>query len=307
MTGAALVDQLFADVQHRHPRSLSGLLEARTLAPEAFDRIAGTYLDWYVRARGIGALPAAVDAFARFCSDVNLAQGRYELIGEYEARSFEECLESVYGHAETMTDYLWGVYLSNFLWAHHLDLVLFFEQRFLPRLQPRDHLVEIAPGHGGWGLWALHGYPGLSLRGFDISPTSLAVASTLSLAAGLESRARYEVCNALDLCDQPSPQAQACICCFLIEHLEHPARLVQVLSHVLVPGGLVFFTGALTAAQADHIYEFRAESEFVLLAERAGFRVLDTRSVAPARQLAKARFLPRSMALVLQKKTHEWW
>ena len=221
-----LIDRLFDDVQRRHPRSLPGLVEARQLSPEAFTRIASTYLEWCVAARGESALPQVIDAFARFCSDVNLAQGRYELAGHYENKSFEECLRSVYGHAETMTDYLWGVYLSNFLWAHHLDLMLFFEQRFLARLKPEGRLVEIAPGHGGWGLWALQKSPGLQLSGYDISPTSMAIAGSLAQAAGLASRARYEEYNAMDLCREPSPLAQACICCFLVEHLEEPTDLL---------------------------------------------------------------------------------
>lgn len=303
----ALVDQLFACVEQHQPRSLPGLTESRQQAPEAFDRIAGTYLSWCVAARGESAIAEAVEAFARFSSDVNLAQGRYELTGHYENKSFEECRLSVYDDASTMSGYLWGVYLSNFVWAHHLDLMLFFEQRFLSKLTPDCQLVEVAPGHGGWGLWALNRLVDARLQGYDVSETSMKIAGSLAAAAGLGARARYEQRDAMHLCQLPSPQAQACICCFLVEHLEQPAGLLASMAHVLQPGGLAFFTGALTAAQVDHIYEFRRESELVALAEQAGFRVLETRSVAPGRLLRGAKFLPRSMALVLQKKTHEHW
>lgn len=302
-----LIERLEDEVRRRHPRSLSGIHEARDLNPEAFHRIAGTYLAWCVAARSEAGLAGAVDAFARFCSDVNLAQGRYEAAGRYENKSFEDCRRTVYDHSETMTDYLWGVYLSNFLWVHHLDLMLFFEQRFLSRLKAGDRLVEIAPGHGGWGLWALHQTHGTTLAGFDVSATSLAIAGALAGAAGLAQRTQYAQADAMDLVTLPSQQADACICSFLVEHLERPSGLLHSMAHMLRPGGLAFFTGALTAAQVDHIYEFRSESELVLLAEQAGFRVLDIRSVSPARQLPKARYLPRSMGLVLQKKTHEHW
>ena len=111
----------------------------------------------------------------------------------------------------------------------------------------------------------------------------------------------------MDLHKLTSPQAQACICCFLVEHLEQPTELFTAMGHVTKPGALVFFTGALTAAQVDHIYEFRTESELIVLAEQSGFRVLESRSVAPARTLKKAKFLPRSIALILQKKSHALW
>jgi SAM-dependent methyltransferase len=304
---APYADQLLDCIRRLHPRSIAGVLESRALAPNEFDRIANTFLGWAAEALGGGALERAADAFARFCSGVNLAQGRYELAGHYENKSYEDCRRSVYDHDETMTDYLWGVFLSNFLWIHHLDLMLFFEQRFLRRLSAGDHLVEIAPGHGGWGLWALHRIPQTRLTGYDISATSIAIANRLASSAGLSDRVAYVRCDAMELRSDPSPLAQACICCFLVEHLEEPAHLLETVSHVLVPGGSAFFTGALTAAQVDHIYEFRRESELMLLAEQAGFRVLETRSVAPLRQLPNAKFLPRSMALVMQKRTRDSW
>jgi SAM-dependent methyltransferase len=295
-------DRLVDYIRLHQPRSLTGVLEARALDRGRFDACAETYLGWAEAALGPGALQRTCDAFARFSSDVNLAQARYERLGHYEHKSYAECRQAVYDHAETMTDYLWGVYLTNFLWAHHLSLMGFFEERFVARLDAARTLVEIAPGHGGWGLWALQRQAQLQLQGFDISASSIAIAGALSRAAGLASRSRYLQRDALGLADEASPQAEACICCFLVEHLEQPARLLQAIAHVLQPGGLAFFTGALSAAQVDHIHEFRRESELVLLAEAAGFRVLQTLSVAPSRQLPKARFLPRSMALLLQKR-----
>ncbi len=62
-----------------------------------------------------------------------------------------------------------------------------------------------------------------------------------------------------------------------------------------------FITGVLTAAQIDHIYEFREESELVRMCELNGLRVLETLSASPRRTLPKARFLARSMALLVQK------
>jgi hypothetical protein len=73
------------------------------------------------------------------------------------------------------------------------------------------------------------------------------------------------------------------------------------MAHLLRPGGRAYLAGAITAAQVDHIYEFRRESELVLLAEAAGLRALETLSVSPRRTLPRARFLPRSMGLILER------
>lgn len=303
----ANVARLLDYLERKHPRSHPNLIESREQAPVEFDRIAGIYLDWCLRARGIAGLEEAADAFARFCSDVNMSQGRYELAGRYESKSFEDCRRAVYDDSSTMDGYLWGVYLSNFLWAHHFDLMRFFEQRFLSGLAVDSRLVELAPGHGGWGLWALRCLSGSSLQGYDVSATSIQIARSLAKAAELDARTAYEQRDVMDIGSFPSPQADACICSFVVEHLERPDLLLRSMAHVLKPGALAFFTGALTAAQVDHIFEFKSESELVLLAEQAGFRVLETRSVSPRRLIRNAKFLPRSMALILKKRTHDHW
>ena len=65
--------------------------------------------------------------------------------------------------------------------------------------------------------------------------------------------------------------------------------------------------GFRTAAEIDHITEFRRESELVLMAETAGFRVESIFSSAPLDYPRSFHFLPRSMAMVLQKKKNEHW
>ena len=298
---AAMLDY----VRARHPRSRKGIEEARAIDPARFDGYADLLLGWASRVLGELAIQRTVDAFVQFSTDVNLAQARYEATGHYENASYQECFDSVYNDKETMDDYLWGVYLTNFAWAHHLEISRFFEERFVAKLPDRAALIEIAPGHGGWGLLALHRRPTTRLVGFDISPSAIEIARSLAGAAGLDDRARYELRDALALDSLPAASASACICNFLVEHLEQPARLFEVIDHLLEPGGKAFLSGALTAAQIDHIHEFRHESELVLLAETHGMRVLETLSVQPQRTLPGARFLPRSMSLVMQKRTTE--
>lgn len=299
---ASRSDALLAFVAEQHPRALRGIEEARAVDPAAWAETADLLLGWAAAVHGEqGWLPRCVEAFTRFSSDVILAQARYEADGHYERFSFEVCNAEVYGQREVMDDYLWGVYLTNFCWAHHMELSLCFRDRFLRRLPAAPALVEIAPGHGGWGVWALSQRPDARLRGFDISPSSIAIASSIAGAAGVSERASYTRRNALDLGAMPAAEADAVICSFLIEHLEQPARLVEVIAHLLKPGGRAWLTGAITAAQVDHIYEFRHESELVLMAEACGLRVLETLSVNPRRLLPRARYVPRSMGLILER------
>jgi SAM-dependent methyltransferase len=296
-----LVDELVRHVEAAHPRSIQGVREAMAAGGGTFAVAAERQLDWLVKAFGEDAIPRAVAAFVRFSVDVNLHQARYERRGSYESKSYADVYAQQYSHLDVMEDYLLGVYLTNVLWSHHMDITELFLRRFVARVPSGAALVEFAFGHGGWGIQALAEHPTATLRGFDISPAAKGLAETFARAAGVASRAVYAEGDALDPSHVAEASADAAICCFLVEHLEEPDRLAQSVARTLKPGGLAFLTGALTAAQCDHIYEYRNESELVAWAERAGLRVLETLSVNPERVLRKARFVPRSMALIAER------
>lgn len=297
------VDALFTWVSEHHPRSRRGVEEARAVDPALFDEVAERFLGWAATVHGEEeSLRRCVAAFEAFSHDVLMSQARYEADGHYENSSFAACEAAVYADRAVMDDYLWGVFLTNFLWAHHMELSRVFRDRFVRRLPDNAKVLEIAPGHGGWGVWLLTEAPTASVEAYDISPSSIAIATSISRAAGVGDRASYTRRNALELGSLPAGTKDACICSFLIEHLEEPRRLVEVMAHHVRPGGRAWLSGALTAAQVDHIYEFTHESELVVMAESCGFRVVETMSVAPQRLLPRARYLPRSMGLLLERR-----
>ena len=55
-----------------------------------FREIAETTLEWTKRARGPEAIERTVDAYAQSTTEVNMAQARYEIAGEYEHKSYQE-------------------------------------------------------------------------------------------------------------------------------------------------------------------------------------------------------------------------
>ncbi len=296
----SLLASLETYLQQKHPRFITGFREARAIDPRRFEALAEMFLGWAAEILGEETIPTIVEGFVKFTSDVNWAQARYEAEGHYAKRSFKEVYDTHYSCKPVMRSYLWGVYLANFLWPHHLELSLFYHDRFLRRIAAARDLVEIAPGCGGWGIWALQQIPSACLRGFDISEASVEIARALGRAAGVSQQCRYELRDALDLGQLEEDCADAVICCFLVEHLEEPAKVFAVVKHLLRPHGYACVTGALTAAQVDHIYEFRRESELVRMAEAQGLRAVETASFNPPRVLQDGRRIPRSMALILR-------
>ena len=277
--------------------------DSRHQDPDRFDRLAETFLGWANAFLGKDYLDRVARAYAGFTTSVNLHQARYEITGRYEPLSAEEFKTALYEKDDLMADYLWGVFLTTFLWPHHLKIARLYEEEFLPALTPGTEILELAFGHGGWGIWALSQTGGTKLTGIDIAESSVTIARGLANSAGVSDRAEYSQGDAL----RPAKTADftAAICGFVVEHLEQPQLLFQALASHLRPGSKLFLTGALTAAQEDHIFEFRRESELLILAEEAGFRVLQTLSEGPQRTLPNAKYLPRSMALLLERRSGE--
>lgn len=299
---STLTTELIELFRQHYPLAVTGVEEAINVDQPRFQQVTELLLKWAVDAFGHEVLAEAAQGFVDVSMDINLRQARYERLGRYPSQTFAEVRAAHYHNDEAMRSYLWGFYLSNMLWAHHADLTYFYLDRFVRQIPGNAHIVEVAPGHGSWGLLAISNLAEATLQGFDVSPQSIVIATALAeKGATVGGRARYEERDALTLSNLEAASADAFICNMLVEHLEQPQAVFDVAAHVLRTGGKAHISGALTAAQVDHIYEFKNESELVLMAEKSGLRVLETRSNAPARRLRNARFLPRSMALILQK------
>ncbi len=275
---------------------------------ELFHELAEPMLEWAELTLGPDFIATLVDGYCEFVTDVNRSQLRYEASGEYPARSYDEVFAQTYDSAQFMSPYHWGVYTTTFAWGHHLRLYEFFRSAFLPRLDrcaAEGAIIDLGCGSGVWHLLALRHRAGWRATAVDISETSIALTREMSQAAPDGGRVTHVLDDALTF--RPGREFEAGLSCFLLEHLEQPAALLENLAACLKDRGHAFVTCALTAAEVDHIYEFRRESEVVEMAEEAGFRVTALLSAAPGSRREDSRFLPRSMAMLLQKKRNEIW
>jgi 2-polyprenyl-3-methyl-5-hydroxy-6-metoxy-1,4-benzoquinol methylase len=290
----------YALLNERFPMFSLGVAEARQVAPDLVDELFEETLGWVTASFGNDVLSDVASGYASFTMDVNRAQQNYELAGRYRFSTFAEADAAVYQSAEYMRQYYWGVFAILFGWPHYVELVDFYIGRFVPRL-PAGRIIEIAPGHGTWGLLALSRSTDTTLEGWDVSPTSLEIAPRMAAGAGLSHRCLYRVADATQLQHQEAG-FDAAVCSFMLEHLERPAQFLADFARSLRPGALAFVTLALTAGQTDHIYEFKDESEAILMAERAGFELIECRVSRPSRGLPNAKYVPRVQAVIVRKR-----
>lgn len=272
--------------------------------PENFNQLGYVMLNWAKNYLGTGYLKPLADGYVSFVIDVNKSQTNYEKEKHYKNKTYKEVFESVYNNEAHMQFYHWGVYVTTFAWQHHLNIYTFFKNYFIPLLNKTGNALDLGSGSGIWSMLLSHNLSGWKITGVDISQPSVSLSTEMARLNNF-SDLKFQLGDALTF--KSTQLFDACVSCFLLEHLETPHLLIRNISENLPVGGYAFITGALTAAEVDHIFEFKNESEIISLCEKFGFRVIATLSASPSSHPRNNYFLPRSMALVLQKKSNEIW
>ena len=272
----------------------------------SFEELTEIMLKWAESHIGENWEKTLADGYLHFLMDVNRSQIEYERRGNYLNKSYSDVFNSVYNNSEFMNFYHWGVFVSTFAWEHHIKIYDLYRNSFLAYLNPEGgSLLDLGSGSGIWSFLTTYFSPQWISQGIDISEKSVELSTTMALSSGLNSKVTFKKYDALKY--KGNKKYNAAISCFLMEHLEKPQLLLQNMASNLETKGYAFITAALTAAEIDHISEFHRESEIVLMAEEAGFRVISMYSAAPPSHPDSYRFLPRSLALILQKRKNDIW
>lgn len=273
---------------------------------KSFEELAQVMLNWAENHLGENWSKVLADGYLHFLMDVNRSQVEYERRGNYMNKSYNDVFDRVYNNPKFMSLYHWGVFVSTFTWEHHIKIYDLYRKSFLPCLNPEaGRLLDLGSGSGIWSFLTTHFLPQWTSQGIDISEKSVELSTTMAESSGFCNKVQFKARDALTF--KGTEKYNAAISCFLMEHLEEPQLLLQNMASNLETRGYAFITAALTAAESDHISEFRRESEIVSMAEEAGFRVFSMYSAAPLSHPDSYRFLPRSLALVLQKRKNDIW
>jgi SAM-dependent methyltransferase len=206
----------------------------------------------------------AVQGFVNLNKAILKEEMHFRQTGQYAARpeDLERVTEEVYDNEEVMERYyLVGLYCTYFLWPHHYRILRFYRQSFLQAGPPPARLAEWGVGHGLLALEALRRWPAAGAALLDLSRFSLAFAERLLNAAGVGERCQSRLGDVLELPDLP--RVDRLICSELLEHVPDPGRLLDRVREALAPGGLAYLTGAINAAQPDHVYLFTSDEQLL--------------------------------------------
>jgi len=301
-----LTEQLIETLKQEAPLYAPQIVQCYQNNKDSFSNLSEKMLTWGINYLGDELWKNLIKGYCAFVSNVNRSQMQYEIKGCYEHSSYQEVYDKVYNNQIFMEKYHWGVYLTTFAWEHHLKLYEYFVQQFINIIpESPKSAIDLGSGSGVWSLLLAENFSELSITAIDISETSVQHAKDLTSKNNMDNQVNIVLGDALLY--KLNSQSEIGISCFLIEHLETPNELLENLASNLVEGGYAFVTAALSAAEIDHIFEIKYESQLILMAEKAGFRVISSFSSAPSSYPRSMKFLPRSMAMVLQKKHSDIW
>lgn len=279
----------------------SGALQKTMQALSAEEREdLGHYVRFCVE-HGIG-LDRLSEAYRVISTDTLREQVHFRRHGRYRYSTFAEVADKVYFDDAYMSNYMYGLALTQFLWPNHLEISRFFHSSLAGAKGGR--YLEVGPGHGAYFRAALRSGKFAECLGVDISPTSLEQTRAL-LESEPDNGTRWELLQSDFLAMAPaSARFDAIVMGEVLEHVEDPAAFLAKMYELANPGAFVFITTAINAPAVDHIFLYRSVGEVVAMAEGAGFRVVDmlaTPYPGCTMETTVAQSLPINIALVLGK------
>ena len=210
----------------------------------------------------------AIDCYLQMVADINYETVQFISTGEYSSKTFDEVNKRVYNNPEVMAYYVHGILLSQFLWAHHYNILVFFNKIIKENNSKIGHYLEVGGGHG------LYASEAISIIGdkasydlVDISQSSLNIAKMM---IGNEN-VTYTLSDIFDYF--PAEKYDFITMGEVLEHVEEPVRLLEKLITLLNDDGKLFITVPTNGPTIDHIYLFKNADEIRKVISSAGFEI----------------------------------
>ncbi len=293
------LEQFVADIEQNYPTVAKSLMATVEEGGERLEILAEDILKHYTRMAG-GDITVLTKSFATMVLHFIKLQYKYEMTGKYVVQYYDDVRETVYDDSDGMTNYMLGLVCTQFAWPHHFKLWCFFEDHFLTKLSDVKRVLELAPGHGYFGLSLLRRFPEAHLTGVDISPASIVMSQSIAAEFG-EHVVDYRLQDAMCLTDDYQNGYDVVICGELLEHVPNPERILANVYKALRPGGLAYVTAAITAAANDHIYEFENAEQVITMTTCEGLILVDQVCEGTRPLTASAKGEPRTLSMILTK------
>ncbi|MHC1791948.1 class I SAM-dependent methyltransferase [Solidesulfovibrio sp.] len=211
------------------------------------------------------------DSYVKMCRNMLSQQVAFKRSGSYTCAHPEDAYESVYSSESEMSSYMYGLALSQFLWANHYALFRFYKDICSRSPSIRNYL-EIGPGHGLFLIEAMRLLPDARFTAIDISPVSLRISQEF---VGHFAQGRECVFRVQDARSIAAEQYDFISMCEVLEHLDETMPMLRKLHRMTAPGGRVFITTCANCPAIDHTYLYDSVGHIQRELNDAGFVILE--------------------------------
>jgi 2-polyprenyl-3-methyl-5-hydroxy-6-metoxy-1,4-benzoquinol methylase len=219
-------------------------------------------------------LDYSINCYLQMIADVNYESVQFMQTGEYTSKSFDEVNKRVYDNPAVMEYYMHGLLLSQFLWTHHYDILLYFNDIIQRRKDSIKNYLEVGGGHGLYISEAISIIgAGANYQVVDISKSSLEMARRMIN----NNSVTYTLTDVFEFF--PDKKYDFITMGEVLEHVEDPVKLLEKLYELLDENGKVIITTPTNAPAIDHIYLFKNAEDIREVIGKAGFKIVEEKCI----------------------------
>jgi len=239
----------------------------------------------------------AVDAYIKMCDDMLKSQIFFMKTGKYPLQQQDQALEQVYSNETEMKSYMVGLAISQFLWPTHYQMFSFLKDALKENSDAASSYLEIGPGHGLFLREAMQRLKNAErISAVDISKVSIELAKSIMIYFHGDDSLKIEYHN-VDMLDIALSERYDFITMGeVLEHVNHPEKLLCKLKDLLTAKGTAFISTCVDAPSIDHVYHFTSVGQIRDMFNECGLIIRDER-ILPVEDLPMEEIIKRKITI----------
>lgn len=251
-----------------HSKTLVESIEKRKT--KSFSHLRDIVCGYFIK-QNIPASQVAHD-YLHMIRDMRREHYYFDIYNEYSCKSQQEAFDRVYSDVVVMSYYMNALMISQLLWVHHYDMLMFFREilRRYGEGGSNERVLDIGAGHGLFSKMIQEDMPNYqSIDIIDLSNESLGM-SKMILG---EEKITYYQKNIINF--STFRKYDVIILGEILEHLDMPFEVLRdVVKELLCDAGCIWITVPTNAPAIDHISLFRSKEEVFELVKKAGLEIV---------------------------------
>ncbi|MGH1402754.1 MAG: class I SAM-dependent methyltransferase [Alphaproteobacteria bacterium] len=277
-----MIQSILDTIYKTHPTQEKKIEEYFRESPDAKQDLAN-FLEMYKPFMDKEAITDVqlADAYSEMVSQMMYCRVQFLRSGEYLSTDQQEAFENVYNDKATMSQYMFGAALSQFLWKSHHKLLNFYKEH-IDAAPKSGNFLEVGCGHGLYVNYVLqHLDQNGTIDVVDISDTSIHLAKNIMATVNPDNADRVNFIKSDVNLFRTDTKYDFIGMGEVLEHVDDPLSVLRVLRNLMSDDARFFMTTCANCPTIDHVYLFNDVKEIRALIREAGLEI-ETDIVLPS-------------------------